>query len=459
MEILSVPEKQPNKTPVPQKTPAPQKKEDVCAPPLPTGERGTAAARPPAGRVRISPDLTQPRETRVPRKPETPQKKPAPQKEALPKAKTSAAVTAVTLTVTLVLGVLTLLLPKKTVSETEKRVLAAAPAFSADAVMKGEYQAGAETYLLDHFAGRNALAAVYRTTARWMGAKKTDGVYIGREGHLFLVPAAVDDASVLARAEALNAFAAAHPEISCWAAVAPNAACVQRSYLPEHAEAPDQQALLAAFTDRLAGVKSADLYGALSAHADEYIYYLTDHHWTSLGAKYAFEALSRTMELGPTVGDYRTAVGTDRFLGTLSAKTGKTDVYDVIELYFPQTDVKYYVEDPVSGEESGSMFVTDALSGSDPYTVFFGGNKGVIRIRTTADTSRRLLVFKDSYANAFMQFLYPYFDEIVMVDPRYEYDSLQPLLRRYAFTDALWLYNADTFFSDATLPELLEDTE
>ena len=76
-------------------------------------------------------------------------------------------------------------------------------------------------------------------------------------------------------------------------------------------------------------------------------------------------------------------------------------------------------------------------------------------ITTSADTGRSLLVFKDSYANCFMQFLYPYFDHITMIDPRYYYDNVENVIRSEGITDVLYLYNLDTFLGDSSLADVL----
>ena len=44
---------------------------------------------------------------------------------------------------------------------------------------------------------------------------------------------------------------------------------------------------------------------------------------------------------------------------------------------------------------------------------------------------------------------------VVMVDPRYYYDSLIPVMNQYGITDVLYLYNADTFFNDTSLSDVL----
>ena len=45
--------------------------------------------------------------------------------------------------------------------------------------------------------------------------------------------------------------------------------------------------------------RSVDVRQTLAEHKDEYIYYRTDHHWTSLGAYYAYQQLCGALGLTP----------------------------------------------------------------------------------------------------------------------------------------------------------------
>ncbi len=374
-------------------------------------------------------------------------------RKAAPRAAVMGA--SVVLCTALVFGALSLALPKKEFSETENRVLAGPPQFSISAFLKGDFQSGFETWFADHFAGRDLWSALHHFVQSAAGSREAGGVYLGKEDRLFLIPTEPQEENLNALAGAINAFTEAYGDVNHYFAVAPNAVWTQRDYLPPYAESPDQEAQLSAFAKRLKNVKTADLCRALSAHSDEYIYYRTDHHWTSLGAKYAFEAIAAKMGLNPTVKKYETHTLSETFEGTLSSKSGSHKTKDTIEIYLPETEIGYYVHYADGGDAESSMYRRAFLDTKDQYAVFFGGNHAMVQIRTTADTGRKLLVFKDSYANAAMQFLYPYFDEIVMVDPRYYYDSLIPVMNQYGITDVLYLYNADTFFNDTSLADVL----
>ncbi len=198
-----------------------------------------------------------------------------------------------------------------------------------------------------------------------------------------------------------------------------------------------------------------DVSGALSAHADEGIYYRTDHHWTSLGAWYAFQASAA--RLGITNPEtYTVYTVTDDFEGTLASKSGSHAVRDSIQIYTAEdSDIYYYVIRSGSTDRISSIYDSSCLEAKDKYTVFFGGNYGTVEICTTADNGRNLLVLKDSYANSFIQFLLPYYENIIMVDARYYYDSLDSILSGYSITDVLYLYSADTFLTDTSLADVL----
>ena len=386
-----------------------------------------------------------------------PEKKPVPKAQELPKRslRPGAAIPALALCFTLLLGCMSLFGPKKTFSDAENRVLAEKPAFSIAALWNGTLQTDAEACFTDHFALRDTWLRLNGRLRRALGAKELGGVYLGKQGRQFLIPAAPDDADLQKKADAVNAFAKKHPGIACHMAIAPNAIFVQSAYLPAGATAPDQASQIGAFYGKLKNVKTADLCAALVEHAEEYVYYRTDHHWTSLGAYYAFTCVARAMGLPCEDAAYDRIEAAAGFYGTLASKTGVFRAADTVELFVRETDAAYYVLDPASGEKTGSMYETGALNEKDKYAVFFGGNAPLTVVRTTAGTGRSLAVFKDSYANAMIQFLYPYFENIVIIDPRYFYEDPGPVLRQYAVTDALFLYNADTFWTDASLADLL----
>ena len=90
---------------------------------------------------------------------------------------------------------------------------------------------------------------------------------------------------------------------------------------------------------------------------------------------------------------------------------------------------------------------------------FFGGNFAKITIKTINDNDRKLLIFKDSYANCLIPFLIPDFEEITIIDPRYYYDDLDMEILSSGYTEILFLYNASTLAADTSLAPVLRNEQ
>lgn len=78
-------------------------------------------------------------------------------------------------------------------------------------------------------------------------------------------------------------------------------------------------------------------------------------------------------------------------------------------------------------------------------------------IRTTADSTERLLIVKDSYANCLIPFLTPYYREIVVIDPRYYYGDIDKVMKENKITSVLFLYNGNTFMEDNSISGVFAD--
>ena len=109
-------------------------------------------------------------------------------------------------------------------------------------------------------------------------------------------------------------------------------------------------------------------------------------------------------------------------------------------------DVKYLVSDSDDQEQRPTAYDKKALKEKDKYQVFFGGNHAQVDITTTNDTTKRLLIFKDSYANCFVPFLIPYYN-----------DNVETLISGKHITDVLFLYNMDTFLTDTSIAGVLAE--
>ena len=190
-------------------------------------------------------------------------------------------------------------------------------------------------------------------------------------------------------------------------------------------------------------ITSIDAYGALFKHKDEYIYLRTDHHWTALGAYYAYCEFMKTIgEVPVSLSKYKTEEMRG-FLGTAYEATLNSSLKknpDTITLYIPFTSHEYTVYtssgEAIKGNVIESSFV---YNGIISYEVFLGGDFPWGIIKTTNQNKKHLLVLKDSYGNAFVSFLLPHYEEIYYIDPRRFKANLLKFIEDKGITDVLLL--------------------
>ena len=344
-------------------------------------------------------------------------------------------------------------------SEAENRNLAQKPALSLTALADGSYFSGLSDYVSDQFFARDKWMSLKLKCETIMGRKDASGIFLGSDDYLLSAPETPDDDALSRTITNINQFAVNHSDLSMRMMLVPDSAMILSDKLPNNAPVRDQLQDIADISSQLSGsIQVLDVASALASHASEYIYYKTDHHWTSLGAYYAFSACSGQLGIASPVTNYDIYTVSDTFEGTLSSKSGSHKTTDTVQIYIPQSQIRYYVTYSDSTERVCSIYQSSALDSKDKYTVFFGGNHPKVEISTTADNERVLLLFKDSYANSFVQFLLPYYQKIIMIDPRYYYDNLDTILTTENVTDVLFLYSADTFVKDTSLSDVLEVT-
>jgi len=345
-------------------------------------------------------------------------------------------------------------------SDTENRMLQQKPVFSWADLADGRFMGNFEKYQTDQFILRREWIGLQTAADRLLGKNKSGDVYLG-EGQLLEEPSKLSE-NVWENLDAIGAFCRNQTGVKCYLMLVPDAASVQREKLPAYAPVADQAKQLEEIRSYLEKkenpVTEIPLYEMLREHREEALYYRTDHHWTTLGARYAYQSAAGQMGLpGAENGEEKKLYPvSDSFQGTLAARSGYRVPDDTIEVYWPDQEEELVVTYVQEQTKSASLYAAEKLKTRDKYGMFLNGNHPLTEIRTMASTGRKLLLIKDSYANCFVPFLTGDFEEIVLVDPRYYYDSAEKLMKQYGFTDVLFLYNLNTFLEDDVLHYVLE---
>ena len=348
--------------------------------------------------------------------------------------------------------IINVIVPDREKSVQENRMLATKPKFRLSSLTSGDYDEKFEAYMDDQFVGRDVWRKLKVTVDRIGGSRLENGVYIGTNGQLLEQIEVADENHLAANIKAIKSFSESQSKIPVRMMLVPDAANVLNHSLPALAKPEDQTQMFSMVRKDLGdSVEWIDVSTELNKHKTEKIYYKTDHHWTTLGAFYAFQAAAPSLGIdGDLSGKYVSYTVSDSFNGMLASKSGvNLGEKEQIDIYVPtEEDTDLIVDYVDEGKRSTSLYDSSKLKEKDQYTVFLGGNSSLLDIRTVSTSTKRLLLVKDSFANSFIPFLTPYYREIVVVDPRYYSGTINDLMDSYRISEVLFLYSGNTFFKD-----------
>ena len=339
-----------------------------------------------------------------------------------------------------------LLMPDRYYSEREKRTLTQKPKFTVANFISGEFSDELEKYLTDQVPLRDGWVTMKTYMELAIGKRESVGVYICKDKYLMDKFTSYSKKQLVANAAALVDLQEklAAEGISMNTILVPMAAQVLTDKLPAYAPVADYAAILQVLTD--AGVDTTDVLSALVAHSSENIYYRTDHHWTSLGAYYAYCAW-RGIE--PNVDEWTQEVLCDDFYGTTWNKVPLPTVpAEKITAWYKHINrsVSYN-----NGQyETDSIYERKYLSGSDQYAVFLNSNQAQTVIEGSGK-SGKLLLIKDSYGNTFSQFPVEDYAEVHVLDLRFFKGDVTEYAKENGITDTLVLYGTQSFVKDTRL--------
>lgn len=351
--------------------------------------------------------------------------------------------------------------PQEAFSQSENRYLQKKPEFTIEGLLDGSYGTKYEAYLGDQFPLRDSWIGVKVLAERLQGKKDVNGVYFGKDDYLIeKFDREEIEGEVLTRnLERLETF-------SKWAMetlgeervrvmMVPSASEVLKEKLPLLATPYDQSLVTDEVAGRLGDSVVVPIEETLKAHGDESIYYKTDHHWTALGAYYAYEAWARSLKLEPwKASEFDIRTISEDFLGTIYSKVNVPHKPDSIQLYLPKIPIAYEVYYDGSDMPS-KMYSEKALKGKDKYSVYMDGNHGLTEVRNPqAAGERKLLIIKDSFAHSFAPLAINHFSETYMIDLRYFNQNPGQFMKEKGITDLLVLYQIPGFSTEESISKL-----
>lgn len=192
-------------------------------------------------------------------------------------------------------------------------------------------------------------------------------------------------------------------------------------------------------------VEKIELYDTMMQHRTEYIYFRTDHHWSALGAYYAYRQFCTDTERTPNeLYQYRKE-SFGSFIGTFYGDSNKNKNLrkDTLEVYYPRCELTMKTRTD-QGKMVSSKVIEDA-SGygvGAKYSAFLGGDNSysVITNKDVKDDSVCIVV-KESYGNALVPYLADHYHKIYVVDYRYWTGNLSDLAKKNKVQDIIFVNN------------------
>ena len=188
-------------------------------------------------------------------------------------------------------------------------------------------------------------------------------------------------------------------------------------------------------------VIGVDTVSALRAHNSEYIYFRTDHHWTALGAYYAYAAVCEA--LGMEAADLDDFTETDRgeFKGTHTSKVARPQKLkpDTLIAYIPPQEIMAYVEYKQGPRETPLIKTIADDKIFSKYLTFLGGDFELMRLENPEiQDGSTCLILKDSYGNAFAPFVTQNYQTVYVMDYRsFHRSNLSKFVEKYEVDD-IW---------------------
>ena len=363
-----------------------------------------------------------------------------------------------------------LIIKDREFSPNENRYLAETPELSWDNILSGKFQDGLEDYLRDQVCFRDGWITVKTGIQKACGDTDIGGAYVGKDGYDFekITPEDVDEKQVDRNIKAVEDYFMTASETidkqKLSFLLVPTSGLVMQEKLPKNARLFDQAKYIDQVQKAMKDYNFVDVRDTLMDHNDEYIYYKTDHHWTSAGACLAYDVWSeRTGGEAETEDGLVKNVVSDKFRGSLYSKILDADsAYDEIWTYGLQKDDAFGSKDCTvtidEKQQLDSIYDDEMLQKKDKYAYFLSGNYGQVHIQNQKAASKakgkNILIIKDSFANSFVPFATQDYENIYMVDLRYYNGDMKSYLQKHNITDVLVLYNISNFISDRNLHKL-----
>lgn len=357
----------------------------------------------------------------------------------------------------ILLPALTLFLPKKTFSENENRYLQEFPVPTLKTIEDKSFMSAFEKFFADHFVLREKWIQLKNQMEIITNKREINGVYLTEKR--LIEHQELNEDIIKQNTEAINSFAEKYKKPT-FLMIVPTAESIYTDQLPLMAPYFDQKKMIdSIYTASNKNLTCIDVFTPLLSAKNQYIYYNTDHHWTSLGAYLGYFSSAKPLGFAHNeIDKFNVEHASHDFKGTLYSKTlyekCTSDTIDLYHLSTGEPQVTVTVNSGQKSSEHQSIFFRNYLDKKDKYNTFLGQNEPCVSVKTNVANQKKLLIIKDSYAHSMVQFYMYHYSEITLVDLRYV-NKLSNYVSVDDYDQIMFVYNFASVNTDTSIGKKL----
>lgn len=220
-----------------------------------------------------------------------------------------------------------------------------------------------------------------------------------------------------------------------------------------------KKAILYMYSKMNKNIGKCYIYDLMRSHRDEYIYFRTDHHWTALGAYYAYTAFMAQLgknaysldsfkerDMGAFVGSYYTQTR----VPSLNNNPDKLVAYEPFS-----TNALKMINNEYDFIDYNIITDVSKWNNTSKYSTFIGGDNAYAQINNpNISDGSSVLVIKESFGNAMVPFLVENFENVYVVDYRYYKNTISELVDEMNIENVVFVNNISITSTQDRIEEL-----
>lgn len=346
------------------------------------------------------------------------------------------------------LMLLSIALPDKDISVSERRKLSSFPSLNLETIINGEFFENLNDYLVEQFPFRDLFRSIKGIISNHVFQKiDEDGVFV-KNKNIYQLNANLDLKSISHFTELINKINEKYlSNNNVYYSIIPD-----KNYYLQDNSIPklDYEQLEYTLNHDLKELTYINIFDTLNLDS----YYKTDIHWRQEKLNNVIQKLEKSMNLSQTKLSY-TSKEYSKFYGALYGRLANNLLPDKLE-YLTNDHIENAIVYDYDKNEYRKVYEEEDLNNIDSYDIYLGGAKSLLIIENkNQDNGKELIMFRDSFGSSIAPLLIENYSKITMIDLRYLNSSLLGNIEQIDFSnesqDILFLYSVPVINSSFTL--------